>query len=591
MPKFLEPVQTLYEAALAHEDAYDWGAAAACYEEAVTLVTDSPELWARYARLLNREGVRNKDGHIDLSAAAEATRCAATTADELYWRGIGAYLTDGGGDSQRDLAASLALNPTHADAWYYYAEALEHPAAYFSGSDYDELAEGQAHRLAAYDQALALDPGNSEYLIGRADFHLAHDRLADALVDLDTVLEQHPANKYAMQLRAIIRVLQYDFRGALRDFAAGGTLSGNWRNSGVGLHIRYPNEQLPSPAARWAEALAAFEQTGIREPTTATYLSERAAYFLRHGAPNRALDDALAIVGRQPQKPAHRELLVSCLLAQPTPDLGALLAEYEWLAARPIPALSRKKSGFSENAPEVARCLWNQAFYRHQAAWVMYRLGRPKESLAYFEAACSFAFTQEPYSVEREKHFTWYPANPDEPDTLPCGPRRSVEVGVANGTQFVADVNGLLPACNLQYFSRKSPDMEYLRWQLAQQLKQEYATDGVLSAVGEWLCAAAWQLAGPPLGEACEACLKLQLPTGHWFRKAREANEFAVARELCLTGLAQLPAYAPEFRLLQQALLRAELRNTKGRPGATPANIEAALERYDAGLAALRDKS
>ncbi|GAA4020366.1 hypothetical protein GCM10022408_37980 [Hymenobacter fastidiosus] len=578
MPPFPPPVQHLYETALLHEQSSEWGAAATCYEQAVTLVTDSPELWARYGMLIGREGVKNTDDHIALSAFARAAKCPATTAKDLYWRGIGARFNDGDGDARRDLSASLALDPTRAEAWYHYAEALEHPAAYFSGVGYDPLPEGQAKRLAAYNQALALDPGNAQYLAGRGNFHLAHDRLDEALADLNDALAQNPSNGWAMKSRAIIRFLRQDFWGAVHDFAAIRPLNGGWRNGGIVDHIRYPAAHLPPPAERWAAALAVFEQAGIREPATAAYLSGRAEYFLEHTAPERALQDAWAVVRLQPNAIPHRELLIECLLAQATPDWGALLAEYEWLAERPLPRVPKKREVPSEQALHLARRRWHQTCYRHHAAWAAFRLERPETAQRHFAAACTFAFTESPFEVKRDTNFRRSLfADPAEQDTRV--PYRKVET-VINGRQYLlGEVEGLLPPL---------PDPVYLHWQLIQQLEQEHANKGTLRAASQWLNQAAWQLAGPALGEACEACLQLLLPAGYHFVRPREAVEFDAARELCRAGLVQLPAHAVEFRLLQRALLRAELRDTQNQPGVTTATVQAALDRYDTALAALQ---
>jgi Tfp pilus assembly protein PilF len=577
MPHFPEPVQTLYETALQHEQEKNWGAAAACYEQAVTLVTDSAELWARYGRLLNQEGVRNSDGHIELSAGTRAANCPATTADELYWRGIGAMLSDGTGNSQRDLAASLALNPTRADTWYQYAEALAFPAAYFAYSNYDASPKGQAHRLHAYDQALALDPDNPRYLADRGGFHLAHDRLVEALNDLDAAMALDPALRQATENRAIIRFLRHDFRGALQDLAAGEPLRGSWRAMGAESHIRYPAPGLLPPAERWASALTAFEQSGLREPTTVQYLSERAVYYLAHGHPEQALADAQAVVARQTLHAPYRELLVQCLLAQKKLDFDALLGEYEWLAARPLPRVPAKRDVLVEKVLHQAQCRWNQTRWRHHAAWAAYRLGQPEAAQTHFGEACGFFFTEQPYQVKRDAFFQLYPSDDLQEQNIRV-PYRRVEATIVGREYRLGDVVDLLPL---------RPEPEYLRWQFTQQLRQEPASLGVLLAASEWLNQVAWQLAGPALGEACEACLKL-LPAGYHFVRSRQAAEYEAARVLCQDGLAQCPAYAAEFRLLRRALLRAELREAQNQRGATPAAIQAALDTYDAGLTALR---
>ncbi|WP_426491355.1 hypothetical protein [Hymenobacter sp. 102] len=579
MPKFPEPVQTLYETALQHEQMQNWGAAAACYEQAVVLVTDSAELWARYGLLLNRKGVSNTDGHIDLSAGSQATRSPATTADELYWRGIGAMLSDGDGDARHDLAASLALDPSRADAWYRYAEALAFPAAYYGYNDYAVSREGQAQRLQAYDQALVLEPANARYLAGRGEFHLAHDRLDKALADLDAALALDPALLWAAGSRAVIRFLAHDFRGALQDLKAGTSLRGNWRATRVEQYILFPNPDLEPPAERWISALALFERSGLREPDTAEYLAERADYYLAHGLPEKALADALVIVARQSLHAPYRELLVRCLLAQGKLDFNALLAEYERLAARSLPRVSTKRDGPVEKELYLAQFKWNQTRWRHHAAWAAYRLRRPEAAQTHFGEACGFFFTEQPYQVKRDAFFRLYSSDDlQEQEQSAWVPFRMVEVTVDERPYPLGDVANLLPPL---------PDPEYLRWQFTQQLQQEPAGLGTQRAAAQWLSQAAWQLAGPALGEACEACLELLLPAGYHFIQPQETAVFEAARELCRAGLAQCPAYAAEFGLLRRALLRAELRAAQNQQDATPAAIQAALDAYDAGLAAL----
>ncbi|GAB3840319.1 tetratricopeptide repeat protein [Hymenobacter jeollabukensis] len=552
MSKFPEPVQTLYETALQHEQASDWGAAAACYEQAVTLVTDSPELWARYGLLLGREGVQNADGHIDLSACARAAKCPASTAEELYWRGVGARFNDGDGDSRRDLAASLALDPTRAEAWYHYAEALEAPAAYYFGRDYDASPEGQARRRAAYDQALTLEPDNPQYLAARGEFHLAHDRLNEALNDLNAALARSPTLRWARVRRAVILFLQHDFPGALRDFRASqaGKLRGDWREAKVEYHIRYADEQYSSPMERWEKALVLFESTGIQEPATAEYLSERARYFLAHGAAIRALTDAEAAVTLRPSHVPYREIRIACRLAQAIPDFDALLTDYEWLLERPLPhAVGSRKAGSSETPRDQA--LWQRARYGHQAAWANFRLGRREQALADFAAAI----------------------------ILPTG--RLPRVGLLSGDEqlhWMGDVKELLPPVS---------DSEYLRWQLEHQLTQEVNDPNQQRAINEWLFAAAQVLSVLELSQAMDEYRALWLPAGHYFVQPRSAAAFATALSLFLNGMQRQPAYKAVFIQLYRNLLRSELRDAQNRPGATTEAIRDAVNHYDAQLAFL----
>lgn len=552
MSKFPEPVQTLYETALQHEQALDWVAAAACYEQAVTLVTDSPELWARYGLLLgpfNPNKVLNSDGHFCLSAHSRAAKCPATTAEELYWRGIGARFNDGDGDSRRDLAASVALDPSRAEAWFHYAEALEAPAAFYFGHGYDASAEEQAQRLAAYDQALALEPDNPKYLAARGGFHLAHDRLNEALTDLNAALTRNSALCRATERRGVIRFLQHDFPGALRDFRAsqGGRLRGDWRDAKVEYHIRYPDERYPSPAQRWEEALVLFESTVIREPATAGYLSERARYFLAHSAPARALADAEAAEALRPGYFPYWEVRVACQAAQATPDFAALLTEYEWLLERPLPRAARSKKAGSFGSP-CDLALWHRARYGHYAGWANYRLGRFEQALAGFAAATRLPTEELPLSSVRSRDGQWY---------------------------RMGSVTDLLPPV---------PDTEYLRWQLEHQLAHEVADRVQQRTIKEWMVVAVQALNVLELTQAMQEYEDLWLPAGHCFAQPHRSGAFATALSLCLAGMRQQPAYKAVFVQLYRSLRRSELRDAQNRPGASAELRQAALDRFDAHL-------
>ncbi|GAA3969646.1 hypothetical protein GCM10022407_14450 [Hymenobacter antarcticus] len=554
MPSFPEPVQTLYVNALQHEQAADWGAAGACYEQAVKLVTDSPELWARYGQLLGRKGVRNSDGHIGLAAFSRAAKCPATTAEELYWRGVGALLNDGDGDSRRDLAASLALDPTRADAWYRFAEALETPSAYVSPDDYDASPEGQARRLAAYDQALALNPTNDWYRVRRGRFHLLHDRLDEALADLDAAL-LHQTYYHAAELRAVTRFLRHDFRGALQDFRTSSWrgLEGDWREARVEYVIKYPDKRQPSPVQRWNDALALFELTGLREPTSAKYLSERAHYFLKHDAPVRALADAEATVALRPGHAPYRELRVACQQAQATPDFAALLTDCEWLLEALRPRATRSKrtdNPGSLRSQAIDQALSRRARYGYYAAWAHFRLGRPEQALAHFAAAT------------------------DRPPEEPRRDRGRMSGEWSPYSLGIGDVKYLPPPVF---------DTEYLRWQLEHQLAQEVTDPERQRTINEWLLAAAQVLNVPELAQAMEQYRDLWVPAGHYYGYAR-ADAVAKALTQYLVGMQQ-PLYKTVFAQLYRGILRSELRDAQNRPDASAEQCRAALDHYEARIA------
>ena len=578
-----------YKKARAYEATGESKKAATHYLLAAEAEPTHPELWCRVGLFYSSE----------LSYFSKACRCEVTTAEEYFWRGKAAMHVDGSqNEPLDDLAASVALDPTLAEAWYYYAEAIEHPDGYwFDGWQPD----GKGNRrpplpepdwdlqLECYNRAVALEPGNWKYLSARAWCHKRGEDFATILADYTAFLGKSPTEdaqtlyhrgklyhyhdrleeaqadytaslalehtKSAAEARGVLKLLAYNFKGALRDFGITPRTWYNWR--GVNEGITDPSPDRPAPTERWETAVVALEKSGIFETEHPNYLQLRSqhylgledTYFTREDSmtpteaidrkimpevAQLALDDAEKLVRLKPEIPYYRELRIACLLAMPELDFAALAADYGHVLQHTIwaskPTNQRKKT---KNASPRARHI--RVEYLHRYAWAQFNTGNHAGALASFAEAVA-----DPSAGEKVEYICLPP----------------------------------------------SPAEAYILWQLRQQLPQNPTNHST------YLRIKAWMKMATRSGEltakvhqafwlAFEKYWRVYIEPGFYFTQPRTAEDYAVALAACATAAEQVPAIADIFGLMSLNILKGQLRQAMNQEGAIEASTAAALAHYD----------
>ena len=585
-----------YQKARAYEATGEREKAEECYLLAAEAEPTHPELWCRVGLVYR----------VELSYFSKACRCVATTAEEYFWRGKAAMHVDGSqNEPLDDLAVSVAMDPTQAEAWYYYAEAIEQPDGYwFDGWQPD----GKGNRrpplpepdwdlqLECYNRAVALEPGNWKYLTARAWCHkrggdfattLAdytaflgksptedaqtlyhrgklyhqHDRLEEAQADYTASLAlEHTEN--AAEARGVLKLLAHNFKGALRDFRLTPRTWYNWR--GVRIGITDPSLDRPAPAERWETAVVVLEKSGILETEHPDYLQMRCEHYLGLDHPHferddsrtpteamdrkimpevaqLALDDAEMLVKLKPEIPYYRELRIACLLAVPEPNFAALAADYGHVLQHTIWASKPTKQRRVAKSP-TPRASHMRVEYLHRYAWAQFNTGNHAGALASFAEAV---------------------ADP------------------SNGEK----VGGIcLPP---------SPAEAYILWQLRQQLPQNPTGRSIRLRDRAWMEMAIRRLPREleqPLRLTFEKYWFVYIQAGFYFAYPRTAEDYSVALAACATAAEQVPAIADIFRLMSLNILKGQLRQAMNQEDATEASTEAALAHYDTARAEMLAK-
>jgi len=413
-----------YTKGRAAEEAGHFSKAAAAYREVAALEPGNPELWVRLALargtivrvdtdrirsvtrttfVRNAYGAKYRKANAEVEGALQQARaCPATTAGDLYWRGVAACLSGEPAAAGMEFAASVELDADQTLAWYYLGLTRRGEAT-------------QPTQLECFNHALAADAGNAPCLLSRAVLHLFEGQLDNALADFEASLRLRP-DAEAAQWRGLTRFLLHDFDGALADFGVweGRYNSGGWRSLGyeVSLPEAYddtlflgwaglggrPEDLWKELRSRWSAALDAFEQAGVGEPHDACYLSERFSdYFFngweRYGPAHypRALHDAGAVLSTDVENEHGQLRQMRTMLRVKANDLdfAALLADYKWLLERAEtvqanPAIYQTGINWQFN-PELPPLY--RPHYAHCCAWALYHLGDLAGSRQYCAAA------------------------------------------------------------------------------------------------------------------------------------------------------------------------------------------------------------
>lgn len=213
-------------------------AADSVYQNALFLRADILVSLERY-----EEAVRCLDAGFALGEVAHATRAGydLIRGKSLYQQG---RFTEAG----EAIDLSLSLNLQLAEAYYYRAQLRYRQASYIEAFqdlviaiNLDPLRPEyhfeQARQLEAYYQpqsnsplfhrvlesvntAIALRPGELHYLRFKGDLLIRHRRYAEARETYDEIIKLHPGNPEVFSERAMLRMKEGDFSGAVEDFTA-----------------------------------------------------------------------------------------------------------------------------------------------------------------------------------------------------------------------------------------------------------------------------------------------------------------------------------------------------------------------------------
>lgn len=190
-----------------------------------------------------------------------------------------------------------------------------------------------AGALADFDKAVAMAPGDAQYVLQRATAHLANEQPLLGARDLDTAIGLAPGNAEARLIRAGLRLEAHDPAGALSDLKAADQALAASSDGRLQLAAMYDAADAPEPALVnldqwlkshpedhnrasafngrcWARALLDREldkalsdcDAALRlRPGDAAYLDSRALVRLRRGEIARALADYDAALAAMPR--------------------------------------------------------------------------------------------------------------------------------------------------------------------------------------------------------------------------------------------------------------------------------------------------
>jgi lipoprotein NlpI/predicted aspartyl protease len=114
-------------------------------------------------------------------------------------------------------AHRMLISRSQDKVYFSYTGGLIFPATPALDCDDDVRGKGAKEALAAYDQAIAANPGDSKALLKRAMLRLGEKDAKGALADLDAVIRIEPNNAVALGARAGVRSSLKDYDGALAD--------------------------------------------------------------------------------------------------------------------------------------------------------------------------------------------------------------------------------------------------------------------------------------------------------------------------------------------------------------------------------------
>ena len=114
----------------------------------------------------------------------------------------------------------MLVSRTQRKVYFSYIGGLIFPTTPALDCDERQREKSESEALAAYDQAIAKNPGDTKALLHRAVLRARHDDANGALSDLDAVIRIEPGNAVALSLRSGVRAKLKNYEGALADSAA-----------------------------------------------------------------------------------------------------------------------------------------------------------------------------------------------------------------------------------------------------------------------------------------------------------------------------------------------------------------------------------
>ena len=622
-----------YEKGLALEAAGEYAQALENLTFAAEAEPKHPELWYRIGELLDTFGNHIfSDGKTSSDPKSyydyygpycSGAACPAATAEELYWRGKADYFSDNGPGAFQDLRDSVALDPTNADAWFYYGldltvqlendyytylpgtQTKHHPEpnlvldCFSRAIGLDSLhapnylyerARFYRHlgrfdeALADYNACVALHrPGNAPVtFVPGHPFHLMaleqptkanvyfargrlfqqHDRLTEAEADYTTSLSCETSEKVA-RARGRLRLLAHDFKGAIRDFGITRRTWYDWRSEK--FTVSHPAPDRPAPADRWEAAVVALEKSGIPETEHPYYLQTRCEHHFGLDDPRFEPD------GRSPEDAMHY------LPEDMTPgDAQLALADAEVLVFREpsVPYFRELRIACLLALPEPDLAVLT-ADYAHILQHTVWASQPAKQGRTAKSVRRRASHTR----VQYLHRYAWALFN--------TGNHAGA---LASFAEALAD-----PSADEQLAVHLPPwpDEAYILWQLRNQLSQNPTGRSNHLRIQAWMKMAIRELPTEmqqALQPASEKYWFVYTPVGWYFAHPRTAEDYSVALAACATGAEQVAAIAGILGLMSLNILKGQLRQAMDQESGTETSRAAALAHYDTARATLLAK-
>ncbi|HVU37590.1 MAG TPA: tetratricopeptide repeat protein, partial [Opitutales bacterium] len=213
------------------------------------------------------EGLLGVDEYLAAAAKGEAKDIPGQQCEADYFVGM-MHLATGDKAGARDFfTRSVSAGAATHSSTYFLARAElawldQHPLApavddLVKAGKKKDSAEDYAGAIAAYDEALKLDPQNATAVEDRAAIKLGIGDPDGAIADFTQVLAIDPNDAVALLIRGKARQIQGDYAGAVKDFDASIALKPNDSYTTV-LHRQLALRQLGNASADFAQTVAAW---------------------------------------------------------------------------------------------------------------------------------------------------------------------------------------------------------------------------------------------------------------------------------------------------------------------------------------------
>jgi tetratricopeptide (TPR) repeat protein len=188
----------------------------------------------------------------------------------------------------------MLVSRSQRKVYFSYIGGLVFPAT--PGLVCDERLKGKSagEALAAYDQAIAKDPGDTNALTRRAGLRALQGDLDGALSDVDAVIRIAPGNAVALNLRAGVREGLENYEGALAD--ADAAIANGMRNAQI-----YVNRaRVRRAQGDYARAIDEYGEALKLDPHHQAALRGRGRHLFYAGRFEAAENDFAAVLALRP---------------------------------------------------------------------------------------------------------------------------------------------------------------------------------------------------------------------------------------------------------------------------------------------------